>query len=179
MRGNVAKIEDSIKYVLDNEGGFTIDDGGPTMWGITKPDIAAFKHVSVSSISTEEVRDLSVAEATEIYRQLYWNKLSLDNILDQGKATAIFDIGVNRGISIGAKYAQKSATLCGSTLVEDGVIGFKSIAGINVVDHSCFIKHIESLLWASYQAIVAHNPAKYGIYLKGWEGRAKRLLTLV
>lgn len=174
----MAKLEDSIDYVLENEGGFCIDDGGPTNFGIVRADVAKYRKVPIEQVTLEDMKELSKMEATEIYREQYWNPLSLDLIDSMNVATAIFDIGVNRGISVGAKYAQKAAVMSGHPdLVVDGQIGPKSIAAINSVWGSSFIRKLESLDMAGYEAIVAHNPAM-AVYRVGWEKRAARLLTL-
>lgn len=175
----MAKIENSMNYLLANEGGFTIDDGGPTMWGIVISDVAEFRGVPASSITEDDMRKLGVAEATAIYKKQYWDAMSLDSINDQNVATCIFDTGVNRGISIGAKYAQKTADAMGGSLNIDGKIGPLSIAGINACSRAAFIRRYESLVWSGYQAIVESNPGKYSIYLKGWDSRAQKLLTLI
>lgn len=169
----MAKIEDSIAYILQNEGGWTIDDGGWTMYGIVVDDVAAYRKVSPHSITEQEMKSLTVTEATAIYKQQYWDKMSLDQVNAQNVATAIMDIGVNRGVSIGAKYAQK---VVGVTA--DGAIGPISLSAINACNPNSFIKQIESLDYAGYQAILAENPSDQ-IYAAGWDARAKRLLTLL
>lgn len=175
----MAKIEGSIDYVLENEGGFTIDDGGPTMWGITIPDVAQYRKVPESSITIEDMKNLPKMEACEIYRELYWQKLSLDQVAAQNVATAIFDIGVNRGVSTSAKYAQRACKTLGLSVAVDGVMGPNTIAAVNMAKPSQMVRTLEGLDMAGYLAIVAIDPEKYGRYLKGWEARAQRLLTLV
>lgn len=175
----MAKIEASLPYALVNEGGFCIDDGGPTNFGITIPDVAAYRKVPLSQITTDDMRNLSLSEATAIYKQQYWDALSLDQVNDQNIATCIFDTGVNRGIGVGAQYAQKVCTLLGHSVVVDGQIGPLSLAAINQCARAPFIQHYEALEMAGYLAIAAGDPAKYDRYLAGWENRAKRLLSLL
>ncbi len=175
----MAQIEKSIDYVLKNEGGFTIDSGGPTMWGITIPPLAAFRKVPVTSITEEDIRHLTVAEATEVYKEQFWDRMNLDGVGSQSIATCIFDIGVNRGTKIGQIYAQKVCNLIGPhMLVLDGKIGHASLFAINSCPRTQFIKQYEALVVAGYHAIAEHNPAKFHKYLKGWLSRAERLLTL-
>lgn len=174
----MARIEDSIEFIFQNEGGFTIDDGGPTNWGIVKRDVAEYRGILVSEVSTQEMQDLSKDEATKIYKQQYWDKLRLDDVQDLGVATCIFDTGVNRGISIGAKYAQKVCVALGAALVVDGQIGGMTIAAINKCSRADFIRHYEAMVYAGYTAILEGRPS-FGIYAKGWYRRAARLLTLI
>ncbi len=175
----MAAIEGSIKYVLDNEGGWTIDDGGWTMWGIVVSDVAAYRNVPASSITEQDMKNLSVSEATAIYKKQYWDALNLDQVNDQNMATCIFDTGVNRGISVSAKYAQRVCNISGATLQVDGKIGPLSLIRINQMNRTIFIRNYEAMEMAGYEAILASNPSKYGIYRNGWESRARRLLTLV
>ena len=113
-----------------------------------------------------------------IYHALYWNKMNGDEIANQNIATCIFDTGVNRGMSVGNKYAQRVCNQLGSSLVLDGQLGPKSIAAINGYAQHAFVTHYEALEWAGYEALLSGNPGKYGIYRHGWEARARKLLTL-
>lgn len=174
----MASIALSLPYVLQNEGGYTVDDGGPTNFGITIPDMAAFLHEPESSISANDIKNMSVATAQAIYLDQYWAPMNLSLINSQAIATCIFDTGVNRGIYIGQLYAQKVCLMYGHPLQLDGVIGPISLQAINGLHDPIFIRSYEQLEWAGYQAILANNPA-FEIYRAGWENRAKRLLTLI
>ncbi len=176
----MANIKESIGYVLENEGGFALDHAGPTNFGVTIPPLALHRKVSQESITEDDIRNLPVEEAIEIYKTQYWDTLNLDRIFDQRIATCIFDTGVNRGISVGAKYAQKTAnSILHLELDLDGKIGDKSLNGINGCTRSFFIRNYEGLVWAAYSAIVERDPVKYGRHLKGWQRRAEKLLTLI
>lgn len=60
-----------IKFVLDHEGGYVNDPkdlGGETKYGISKrtfPDV--------------DIKNLTLAQAQEIYRTYYWNQYNLDS----------------------------------------------------------------------------------------------------
>lgn len=177
----MAKFDDCIGYVLQNEGGYTNDPndhGGATNFGITAPDVAKFRRVPLSSITNTMMFHLSKVEAEAIYMSQYWNPLKLDQVADHGKAVCIFDTGVNRGISVGAKYAQRVCNLLGGALVVDGDIGLHTLAAINQSDRKAFIKTYESLVQAAYDAIIAHNPSQE-VFRRGWMARARRLLSLI
>lgn len=177
----MAKIDKSIDFILANEGGFTndaADRGGPTNWGIIAVDVARFRGVPVSQITIHDMKILSKTEAIAIYKKQYWDALKLDGVVSQPIATAIFDIGVVRGISIGAKYAQKACTLLGHPLAVDGQVGPLTLLAINKCEVGMFIHRLEALFFAGFVAIVEHNPSQH-VFLKGWERRAERLLTLI
>lgn len=175
----MAKFDNSIEYVLQNEGGYCIDDGGPTNFGIVIDDVAKFRGVPASSLNASDMKALSKQEALAIYRQQYWAPLVLDFVNDQNIATSILDIGVNKGLGVGARYAQKVCCLLGHEVVVDGKIGTLTIQALNACDPAQFIRQIEGLDVAGYEALIANNPHKYARYRIGWERRAKRLLTLI
>lgn len=177
----MATIEKSIDYVLTNEGGYTndpADSGGPTNWGIIIPDVAKYRGVPASEITAKDIMMLSKQEAKFIYKKQYWDKLNLDGVVSQPIATAIFDIGVVRGISVGAKYAQKVCTLLNQPVAVDGQLGPLTLLAINKCETEIFIRRMEALDMAGFLAIVAHNPSQH-VFLRGWERRAERLLTLI
>jgi lysozyme family protein len=174
----MAEFEFAFTYVLENEGGYCVDDGGPTKWGIVRADLAAFRGVPIDQITAQDIKNLSADDASKIYQKQYWTPMRLMAIEDTGVATAIFDIGVNRGIEVGAKYAQKAANLLGHPLYVDGVIGPQTLQAINACVASDFIRYIEAMDVAGYLAILRAHPEDK-IYERGWMARAKRLLTLI
>lgn len=166
-------IKSSIDYVLQNEGGFTDDEndsGGATNWGITHDDLSRFRSHSVSTL---DVKNMTKDEACQIYEKFYWNPMELNNISDQGIATCIFDIGVNRGISRGVKYAQEVVQT-----VQDGKMGPKTIVATNLIQRSDFIHKYYNLVANGYQQIILNHPSQH-VFYKGWMARANRLLTLI
>lgn len=169
-----ASIDKAMPYLLVNEGGYTVDDGGPTMWGIVESDVAEYRNVPVSQITATIMKNLTVAEATAIYKIQYWDAMSLGKLSSQSIATAIFDMGVNFGIHEGALLAQRAVGV-----TQDGSIGPQTLAALNGTTAAKFIPSFESIVLAHYNAIVAGNPSKYSQYLAGWTNRAKRLLTLI
>lgn len=174
----MARIEGSIEYVLQNEGGYTNDAqdaGGATNWGITHADLARWRRAPVSN---GDVKSMTKAEAEEIYKAYYWAPLSLDGVEDQSIATCIFDTGVNRGLYVGASYAQRVCNELGSTLAVDGKIGPISIAAINSLKRRDFIADYYAHVKAGYDSIVAQHPSQR-VFYNGWMNRARKLLTLI
>lgn len=173
----------SFEYVLENEGGFSDDpgdSGGATNFGITHDDLAKFLG---HSVSTNDVRQMSLSTAQAIYEAFYWSPLHLEGVMDDGMATCIFDTGVNRGISVGAKYAQivcnqlASQTQKGRQLSVDGKIGPLSLTEINSYTSKEFISAYYELVKAGYDAIVAAHRSQQ-VFYRGWMNRANRLLSL-
>lgn len=168
----------AFSYTVGNEGGYSndaADSGGPTKFGITQYDLSQWNG---HPASVQEVKDMPLATAKAIYRKHYWDSLSLGLIVDQGVAECMFDIGVVRGIGVPPKYAQLICHNHGAGLVKDGHLGPKTIAAINMIDPSIFIREFEADVEAGFQSIVANKPTQR-VFLKGWLNRAKRLLSLI
>lgn len=169
-----------IQYVLDNEGGYTDDpndSGGPTNFGITQDDLSRW---IARPASVDDIKQLSLKVAEQIYFKWYWSPLGLNFINNNAICTCIFDTGVNEGLVFAARFAQLSANNCGiNPLLEvDGQIGDLSEKAINNCDPSEFVNNYASLVKKRYQNIVDGNPSQH-VFLNGWLARANRLLTLV
>lgn len=173
----MANIELSMPFILQNEGGYAeppqVDQ--PTNFGITLPDLSRY----LGQICTvDDLKEINLRTATQIYKYQFWDPMSLDLVNDQNIATCIFDTGVNRGVYVGAIYAQQTCVICGDQLDCDGVIGPITIEKINEFDRNNFITCYEKFEWSGYQSILRLHPEDEK-YRNGWESRCKRLLTLI
>ena len=128
--------------------------------------------------TVDAVRNLTLEEATKIYKAHYWNPLNLDLVANQAIATAIFDMSVLRGPSVAGKYAQQALVRCGYGLTVDGHIGVNSLAALNKVDPVTWLMNYEKLVESGFLGIVKNNPSQ-NRFLKGWLNRARRLLSLL
>lgn len=110
-----------LRQVLKFEGGYVDhprDPGGATKMGITRATLAKRRGHPVSK---QDVRDLTVTQAGEIYRPGYWDTVSGD-WLPNGLDLVAFDGAVNSGPSRGAKWLQN-----GLGVKADGKIGPQSL----------------------------------------------------
>lgn len=124
MKNNFSK---SLKFVFLIEGGWSDhpnDPGGATMKGVT---LAVYREYLGRDVSKEELRNIPDAHLDEIYRARYWNKTRCDD-LPFGVDLSVFDFAVNSGASRAARLLQRSVGV-----VDDGIIGPKTIAAIKVV----------------------------------------------
>lgn len=99
-------IEQALDDLLKVEGGYTndpADSGGETNFGVTKAMADAFGYVGA-------MKDMTVAQAKEIYRARYWVQPKFDQLylIDQDLALMLFDIGVNMGQATGVKFLQRA-----------------------------------------------------------------------
>jgi lysozyme family protein len=123
----VTAFEWAVEHTLKAEGVFSNhrwDPSGKTKYGIT--DAVARRH-------GHRVEDLTVPQATAIYRSDYWNALGLDRIAAASWRVAmeLFDTAVNTGPGRATKIAQEAlATVFEQDLVIDGGMGPKTQAAI-------------------------------------------------
>lgn len=93
--------------IFAHEGGFVNhpkDPGGATNWGITIGTLSAYRG---RPQTVAQVKNLTKAEAREIYRHNYWNKVRGDE-LPTGVDLVTFDPAVNSGVRRGAQWLQRS-----------------------------------------------------------------------
>lgn len=91
-----------IGVILRNEGGYINDpddSGGETKFGITK-----------TRYPNLDIKNLSIAEAKEIYRKDFYIPMEIEKIKELNLALHFFDMGVNAGIG-NAKKLMKEALL--------------------------------------------------------------------
>jgi hypothetical protein len=123
-----------LETIFRHEGGYVDhpeDPGGATNMGITHKTLAQWRGTSVTR---EDVRNLTREEAGEIYRANYWNALSCD-ALPAGVDLVVFDFGVNAGVSRAGKLLQRIVHV-----EQDGQVGpitvgaARSIAADHIID---------------------------------------------
>lgn len=102
----------TIVRIIDREGGFTdnpADRGGATNFGITLVTLAAWRHSKGRAVTTtEDVRNLTISEAMEIYRWEYVEKPGFLTIEDPELFDLVVDSGVNHGPDRAAKFLQEA-----------------------------------------------------------------------
>lgn len=163
----MADFEIAIEITLKHEGGYvndSSDSGGRTKYGISQrqyPDL--------------DIRNLTVNDAKAIYRQDYWNKLRLDEINDQAAAGKIFDFGINAGNKRSVVTAQQACNISNvfnSKLIEDGIIGPRTISAINSIKYTgLFVKLFIKIRMDYYISLALRKPVLKK-FLIGWLFRA-------
>lgn len=100
-----ANYETALKRVLAHEGGYTndaADPGGPTNWGITIYDARMYWKRDADA---DDVKAMPKDVAKRIYKSKYWDAMRCDD-LPSGVDYAVFDFGVNSGVSRSLKYLE-------------------------------------------------------------------------
>jgi lysozyme family protein len=115
------QFERCLAQVLRHEGGFADhpdDPGGATNMGITRQTLAAWRGVTpVAALPVAAVRNLSGAEAAQIYRAKYWAPVGAAT-LPVGLDLALFDFAVHSGPSRAVKTLQAELGVG-----RDGILG--------------------------------------------------------
>jgi lysozyme family protein len=100
--------DEALKRVLVHEGGYTNhpdDPGGPTNWGITVWDARKYWKRDAGA---DDVRAMPLEVARRIYKSKYWDAMRCDE-LPSGVDYAVFDFGVNSGLSRALKFLEDIA----------------------------------------------------------------------
>ena len=103
------EFDRAFELVIGHEGVYSnnpADPGGETKYGISK-----------KAYPFEDIKNLTMERAKEIYKKNYYDKLHCGD-MPQSVAFSVFDAGVNCGVTRAAEWLQK---LLGVTV--DGSIG--------------------------------------------------------
>lgn len=123
-------IEETVRV----EGGYSNnpnDSGGETNWGVTIAVARAFGYAGT-------MRDMTLAQAKEIYRLRFWEPLMLDSIVELSRPIAkeLFDTGVNMGPARAGTFLQRCLNVLNkqgtmySDIGVDGRIGRMTVAAL-------------------------------------------------
>lgn len=167
---NDAKINAAIDRILKEEGGFVNDPddlGKATNFGITQKTLSQWRGCEVS---VEDVQNLSIDEAREIYKERYITKPNYHKIESVKLFNLVVDTAVNMGVSRASKWLQEAAKVN-----VDGIVGNKTIATVNKNSGAIFrIFFAERMKF--YGEIITSNPSQ-AKFAKGWLKRLARFLT--
>lgn len=160
----MSNFEKAIQVVLANEGGYVnhvVDPGGETKYGISK-----------RSYPKEDIKNLTIARAKQIYFDDFWSPYRYNQIVNDAVATKLFDTSVNVGPKRAFRFMQQALNQMGKSLAADGIMGAKTVEAINAVDNSVLLNVYRSIQAEYYKGLVAADPKK-SVFLKGWLSRAQ------
>ena len=133
-------------------------------WGLVK-QVLKGKTLKEASVILYNNSDL-VALVYELYKREFWDKMRLDEVESDLKASEIFVLGVNVGTKVAIKLTQ---TLL--NVAVDGVMGTQTLNALNAYDEDKFNVEFDSYEIAYYASLASKNP-KLKIYANGWKNRA-------
>ena len=153
------------------EGGYTVDNGGPTNFGITQSTLDAFsKKRGMPRLAVDQITQ---DDAKAIARQQYFDEPKLD-LLPERVAVAAFDYGFNSGPYQAIKDLQRVVNV-----KPDGMIGPDTQRAVE----KYIQENGEDSLLHNYterranlmQQLIQQNPSKYGPNANGWSNRIELL----
>jgi len=156
----VADFSLAIVKTLAREGGATYTDVASDKGGATKYGISQRAYPSL------DIRNLTEAQAREIYKRDYWDRVGGDAIQSQLVAENLFDTAVNMGVRTASKLAQ----LC-TDQTPDGVIGSHTIDALNAANEHQFLAAYTLSKVARYVDI-CNKDRSQSKFLLGWINRA-------
>ena len=169
--------EEYLNLVLKYEGGYVndpLDKGGETNRGIT---IGALNAAKKQGIVPPDITIKDLTHDLESVRRIYdinYYKKSKSNLMSHPLAFAHFDASVNHGIGWSSKFLQRTLNKFGTNLVDDGIIGPKTLAALNDIISNVYIYKIIdtycNIRKSFYDSIVVNNPSQKKFY-NGWMNR--------
>jgi len=159
------RFDECVAIVLKHEGGFVDhprDPGGATNMGITLRTLREWR--GDDTLTADAVRNLTEAEAKEIYLARYWNPVRGDQ-LPPGVDLAVFDWAVHGGVGRAARDLQ---TVLGVTV--DGAIGRQTIAAVQHADPAEVIRGI-----CGRRLAYLRSRPHWDAFGRGWERRVRAI----
>jgi lysozyme family protein len=106
----------AFNYVVGAEGVYSDDPTDPGNWtggivdGVGQGEFKGTKYgISAKSYPTLDIRNLTLAQAKEIYKRDYWDRIRLD-VRPYGAAICLFDCAVNQGVGAALSILDKVST---------------------------------------------------------------------
>ena len=177
-------FDKALLHILKYEGKFSnikSDRGGATNQGITLRTLQQYyKETGWGDLDKDgdiDINDIILLdtpeEAAPIYKKFFWDVMKLDDF-PKGVDFLMFDFGVNSGPKNAKIILQKALNGLGAELVEDGIIGSKTMKAIKSISQDTLIRAMLNERDIFYRKIVAQNKSQE-IFLKGWLNRIGRL----
>lgn len=158
-------FEQSLAYVLKEEGGYVNDSrdpGGRTNFGVTQK---TWEDWVGHPVTEDDMRNLSIQDVTPLYRKNYWDKINGDS-LPLGVDYATFDMAVNSGVNRAAKTLQ---SVLGVTPI-DGQIGPATLAAFETAN----VREVATRICEERLAFLQSLPT-WSAFGKGWGARVARV----
>jgi|GEM_PF-818174 len=155
------------------EGGFVnneYDNGGPTNMGITHEVLARWR--GVAGVTVADVKSLTEAEATEIYKDRYWGRIrgkSLPAPVD----LVVMDGAVNHGVPNMVRMLQDVAGV-----EADGRMGPVTVSAVEdqTADDDAVLDFAVKLAERRKRRYVSHEDATH--FLRGWRNRLNDVMSI-
>ena len=157
----------ALEILIESEGGFSDDKRDKGNWTSGKIGIGELKGtkygISAMAYPDLDIKNLTIAQAMEIYHRDYWERCKCDYIPD-ALSVAVFDFAVNSGIKTAIKKLQIALGV-----TADGIIGNQTVGACNRLPAK---KVLEDYINLRLDYLMSLK--KWSIYGKGWGNRVER-----
>ena len=126
--------------------------------------------VSHAANPTLNIKQLTLAQAADVYKQKYWLAASCQK-LPNNVDLVVFDSAVNHGVSTAVKQLQRAVGA-----VDDGVLGPKTLAAVAAADDKAIVAAILAAREQLYRQL-AQKPSQQK-FLAGWLNRLAALRAI-
>lgn len=133
-----------------------------TKYGIAAPTLSDYLNRPATAA---DMKKLTKATATDIYRANYWTRIKGDLIDDQSVAELIFDAAINHGNSAAIRLTQQVLKV-----PVDSIMGGQTLNALNAADPATFYRDYKDARISLYNSIVANDPSQRTFY-QGWINR--------
>lgn len=145
-------FDDAFERLILHEGGY-VDDrrdpGGETKYGISR---RSYPH--------EDIKNLTLERAKEIYKRDYWSPAGCDTVPDAIRFD-LFDTAVNSGVRTAVRLLQQAAGE-----VPDGILGPRTLQAISTMNATRLIARFNG----ERLAFMANLPT-WPAFGRGWARR--------
>lgn len=163
----VASYKPALALMLAHEGGYVNhpkDPGGATNRGVTQRVYDGFR--KLKGVPAQSVKNIHDIEVEAIYKRNYWQLVRGDE-LPAGLDYAVFDFGVNSGVSRAIKFLQ--AGLGFDPCDVDGIIGDRTLGKV----YEAANKNEEQLItnYCAERMKFLRSLGTFSTFGKGWTRR--------
>lgn len=169
-----ATLPESLDLTFGHEGAYSdakTDKGNflngvlvGTKYGITGRTLAA--HLGVSQVTASDVRNLTKAEAEEIYRKSYWGQSGGD-LLPVGLDHIVFNAGVMSGPATAVKILQRLLGFTGKAV--DGIVGLQTADAAAASGDDIIEEYADAYM--DYLRSLKSNKTGFPVNGRGWTRR--------
>lgn len=167
---NETRFDRAFAVVLGHEGGYQAlpqDRGNYTPGGLLK---GTKWGISARSYPDLDIKNLTQAQAKQIYRADFWNKY-YDLLKSEELAIKVFDFGVNAGPKRAVQCLQRAIAASGKSVVVDGVMGPNTTHLANSIDSERLVQAFKDQILIHYKRVVSNDPTQ-AVFANGWKKRA-------
>ena len=156
-----------IDVILVNEGGYQNNPNDLGNW--TGPnrtgELKGTKYgIACRFFPYLDIKNLTVAQAREIYWQKYYLPMALEGIKNHLSVLQIFDFGVNAGKVRAIRTAQSLVNV-----KPDGLCGVVTRQAVNAFEFNFPAMYMSERV--KYYNMIAERDPKNKVFLKGWLSR--------